>query len=445
MITVCSVPLTIVSAQKSKALEQRLETVAGLIRDTRIEDAEQQLNGILKVAPNDARALNLLGTVRAQQGRLDEAETFFLRALRSDRNWIPARLNLAHLYVLRREPQKASAELKEVLSLDPGNSAATVELVPIMLAQNQLDESINLIEQLKSSQTAPATLLIALGDSYLRKGNPDRAEENYRLALAQQNDNADAVLGLAQVSHLKGDEKTAASYLDRSRAMAVGSPDTLYRFALVALKSGADQEANSALKQALEMRPDEPAYMILLGVTWLKKPDIIEAENAFRRALQLQPDNAQGQMYLGYCLLKQKKYAEAREWLEKSILKDTATPESYYYLGLIAQQRNDDVRAIALHNRAIELLPGYAQAHVALGSIYLKLKDYPKAKQELELAVKLNPDEAEAHYNLAVLFARLKDPDRAQDEMRIVEKLQPAKSGPSTQPAGATSDPRPPE
>lgn len=446
MTLFCSVPLTMASSQaQSRGLDERLEAVAGLIRDNRIEEAAQQLTGILRVAPNDVRALNLLGAVRAQQGKLGEAETLFLRARRIDGSWIPARMNLAHLFLLKREPLKTIAELKEVLRLDPGNTEAAVKVVPLMLAERQFDDCIKLIEQLKISQTASPTLLVMLGDSYLRKGNADRAEENYRLALDKQNDDADAVLGLAQVSQLRGDDKSASEYLTRSKGLAASSPDTLYRFALVALKAGADHEANTALKQALKIKPDEPAYLILLGATWLEKPDIVEAEQAFRRALQLQPDNAQAQMYLGYCLLIQKRYVEAREWLAKSIQKDATTPESHYYLGLIAQQHNDDAQAIALHSKAIQLLPSYARAHVALGAIYLKLKDYPRAQQELELAVKLNPDEAEAHYNLAVLFARLKNPERAQEEMRIVEKLQGAKGGKSTEPNAAKSDPRPPQ
>ena len=444
MIGLYSVLLTMASAHaQSNSLDQRLEAVAALIRDNRIQEAAQQLTGILKVAPNDVRALNLLGTVRAQQGRLGEAETHFLRVRRIDGNWIPARMNLALLYLLKGEPRKTIAEFKEVLRLDPGNTEAADKVVPLMLAQGQLDECISLINQLKSSQNVSATLLIVLGDAYRRRGNADRAEENYLLALNNQNDDTDAVLGLAQVAQLRGDSKTASAYLTRSKGLLAKSPDTLYRFALVALKAGADEEANTALKQALKIKPDEPAYLILLGATWLQKPDIFEAEQAFRRALQFQPDSAQGQMYLGYCLLKQKKYSEAREWLEKSIQKDTGTPETYYYLGLIAQEQNDDAKAIALHTKAIELLPSYAQAHVALGATYLKLKNYPNAKQELEVAVKLNPDDQEAHYNLALLYARLKAPQRAQQEMQIVEKLKnQAKTQGKAQETATTPNPR---
>src|SRR4030095_6332376 len=98
MIASCSGPLTMASSPQSNGLDQQLEAVAGLIRDNRIQEAAQRLTLILKIAPNDVRALNLLGTVKAQQGKLAEAEALFLRARRIDSSWIPARMNLAHLY-----------------------------------------------------------------------------------------------------------------------------------------------------------------------------------------------------------------------------------------------------------------------------------------------------------------------------------------------------------
>src|SRR2546421_12117133 len=61
---------------------QRLERVAALIVENRLVEAEQQLKSLLNVAPKSAAALDLLGTVRAKQGRLDDAETVFARAVR---------------------------------------------------------------------------------------------------------------------------------------------------------------------------------------------------------------------------------------------------------------------------------------------------------------------------------------------------------------------------
>jgi len=411
------------TAAQSHNLDKRLEDAATLIREKRISDAEQQLTYILKIAPNEPLALNLLGTIRAQQGRFAEAEKLFLLALRRNGGFIGARMNLAQLYLLKNQPDKTIAQLNQIVLLDPNNEEAVEKLAGLMLSQAKLDECLGLFKKAKQLQPSVVTLLVSLGDAYLAKANANSAEESYLLALKANSDDADAVLGLAQASQFRGDVKNAALYLSRARKLTINSPDTLYRFALVALRAGADEEANVALQVALKLKPDDPAYLLALGTTWLKKPDLFEAEQAFRRVLDLQPDSAQGQMSLGYTLLMQKKYPEARDWLEKSIQKDAHTPEIFYYLGLIAQEQGEDARAIEFFEKAIQLLDSYGPAHIALGSTYLKLKNYPLAKEELELGAKLDPDEPQAHYQLALLYARLKDQRRAQGEMLIVEKL----------------------
>jgi len=434
------------AAQVDNLLKQ-LEHAAALIADNRTADAEKELSSILKVAPNEPAALNLLGTIRARQGRLREAENFFLRAVRGDNKYVGPHMNLAYLYTLMGQPKNTISELREVLLLDPKNAEALDRLARLLLARGEIDEGIKALEQAEQSQPLSVTLLVLLGDAYLKKGNAAGAEARYQLALEQQNDNTDAVLGLAQVSQFKGDANTASLYLTRARRMVATSPDTLYRFALVALRAGLYEEANGTLLAAIKLNPNDPAYFLALGTTWIKKPDLVEAEQAFRRALQLQPDSPKAQMYLGYTLLEQKKYPEAREWLEKSVQKDKSVPETFYYLGQIAQEQNEDERAIEFFKQALALVSSYSFAHAALGASYLRLKNYPLAQQELELSVKLNPNDAKAHYNLAVLFARLKNPERAQEEMQIVEKLKNAsKAGQSKEPDAATSsEPRPPQ
>jgi tetratricopeptide (TPR) repeat protein len=434
------------ATQVDKLLKQ-LEHAAALIAENRTADAEEELSSILRVAPNEPAALNLLGTIRAQQGRLREAEKLFLRAVRNDNKYVGAHMNLAHLYTLMGQPNNTISELKKVLLVDARNAEALDRLARLLLARGEIDEGIKAIEQAEQAQLLTVKLLVLLGDAYLKKGNAARAEARYQLALDQQSDETDAVLGLAQVSQFKGDANTAALYLARARKMVARSPDTLYRYALVALGAGLYEEANGTLLAAIKLNPANPAYFLVLGTTWIKKPDLAEAEQSFRRALQLEPNSSKAQMYLGYTLLEQKKYPEAREWLEKSLQKDASVPETFYYLGQIAQEQNEDERAIEFFKQAIGLAPSYSFAHAALGASYLRLKNYPLAQQELELSVKLNPNDAKAHYNLAVLFARLKNPERAQEEMQIVEKLKNAgKADQAKEPEAATSsEPRPPQ
>lgn len=393
ILFLCTAPLR---AQKVDVV-QVLEQVATLISNNRLAVAEKELTSVLRVAPNLPAALNLMGSIRAKQGRLVEAETLFLRAVQNDKTYTGARMNLVYLYLLQRTPAKAIPQLNEVIALEPGNLEARV----------------------------------ILGDAYLATNDLQKAEENYLAALDNKLDNAGALFGLAQISRLKGETRETAIYLNRVGTLTADSksPDFLYKFALEAMRSGMFDEAKSALERALELKPKEPTFLLALGIAWLRKGDLFEAEKLFRHLLELQPNNVQGQLHLGYVLLNQKKYAEARTWLEKSARTSNPIPEVFYYLGLVAQEQHDDAGAIVLFEKAVRQLPSYAHARIALGSSYIKLRNYPRAKEELETVVKLDPEEPTAHYNLALLYARLKDPARAQEEMRLVEKLKAKGAG----------------
>lgn len=376
---------------------ERLEQIAALIRDNKTVAAEQQLSNFLRSNPEQPVALNLMGTIRAKQGRLNEAETLFTRAVNNEPRYTGARMNLAYLHMQKREPAKAVVQLKEVVNLEPGNAA----------------------------------VLVDLGDAYLASGSLPEAEEQYLSALQGRLENAAALFGLAQIARLKGETKEVPIYLTRIATLTTDStpPEFLYKYANLAMQVGMSDAAKGALETALKQRPNEPAYMLALGIAWLRKNDLFEAEKLFRRLIQLQPDSHQAQVHLGYALLNQKKYDEAQLWLEKSARASSPLPEVFYYLGLVAQEQRDDAKAIQLFEKAVQKLPNYAHARIALGASYIKLRNYPRAKEELETAVKLDPEEPKAHYNLALLYARLKDTARAQAEMEIVEKLKAKGAG----------------
>src|ERR1051325_7006292 len=245
---------SIASAQTTN-ISQRLENAATLIRDHRIAEAEQQLNSILRATPNEAAALNLLGTIRAQQGKLDEAENLLRRAAKIDPTFVPVHMNLAFLYLLRNVPEKTISELQEVVRLEPNNIEANYKLGRLLLSRGQVDESIAIVEKAKSSSVIFLTLL---GDAYLKKGNADKAEENYLLARDGQKNNADAILGLAKISQSRSDTKNALAYLAQAREIAGDSPDLLYKVGVAELGLRFFEDALADLKQAVKLKPDDP-------------------------------------------------------------------------------------------------------------------------------------------------------------------------------------------
>src|ERR1043166_9027879 len=102
-----------VSPAQTDNIQQQLERAAGLIRDQRLAEAETELDTVLKATPNNAQAVNLLGTIRAQQGKLDEAENLLLRSARIDPAFVGVHMNLAFLYMLKNAPDKPISDLKQ--------------------------------------------------------------------------------------------------------------------------------------------------------------------------------------------------------------------------------------------------------------------------------------------------------------------------------------------
>ena len=85
----------------------RFEQVATLIRDNRLAEAEKELDLVSATSRLTSVALNLMGTIRAKQDRLIEAETLFLRAVKND-NKLHRRADESRLPLpLKRAPDKA--------------------------------------------------------------------------------------------------------------------------------------------------------------------------------------------------------------------------------------------------------------------------------------------------------------------------------------------------
>jgi len=75
-----------------------------------IQRAEQDLNSLLHTSPNDYRALDLLGMLRAQQQRNPEAETLFRQSIRVKHDFASAHIHLGLLYLQMNQADQAIAE-----------------------------------------------------------------------------------------------------------------------------------------------------------------------------------------------------------------------------------------------------------------------------------------------------------------------------------------------
>ncbi|HJQ30863.1 MAG TPA: tetratricopeptide repeat protein [Pyrinomonadaceae bacterium] len=334
----------------------QLQRAAANIAGDRLAEAERQLNQILKETPEEATALNLLGALRAKQGRLEEAEALFTRAVRSDAGLAGAHMNLAHLYLLRREPEKGAAQLREVLRLEPSNAEAAYRLAWLLLSQNRVDECVAFVESLKETQTLSAPLLAVAGDAYLRKG-----------------DRAAAVASFKKAAELNPSEP--------SYHFAVGSAWLRYPPDV--------DEAERAFRQFLKLRPDDAQGQIHLGYVLLKQKRLAEARAMLEPTARGGAATAEVFYYLGLIAQEEGEDARAVELFEKSVSVAPAFVHAHAALGAAFLKLKDYARAQAALEEAVKLDPEEPKPHYNLALLYARLKQPERAQEEMRIVERL--------------------------------------------------------
>src|SRR5262249_59709210 len=97
------------AAAQSPAPPASYEQALSLIRQRQIEPGIALLREILKESPNDIKAHNLMGIALTTAGKIEEANTYFSKAIELNPRFYPALKNLAinEMKLNRTEEAKA--------------------------------------------------------------------------------------------------------------------------------------------------------------------------------------------------------------------------------------------------------------------------------------------------------------------------------------------------
>src|SRR5437764_7529951 len=124
--------------------------------------AEQTLQAELKVRPNDAAALGVLGVVLDQEKKYPEADEIYRRALAISPRSAPLLNNYGNHLVATGKSTEARRVFVQVLALNPAQPNALVQLARIALERKSATEALGYLERL------PASAQQATDDSILK-------------------------------------------------------------------------------------------------------------------------------------------------------------------------------------------------------------------------------------------------------------------------------------
>jgi tetratricopeptide (TPR) repeat protein len=356
-------PISAAQVPRQGSANSRLQDAAEAISAGKLEEAETELRSVLGSAPDDFRALDLLGIIRTLQHRESQAEELFRKVVQKNPTFAPGRAHLGLLYLQMRRPQEAIPQLREALRIDPARMDAAAALVHILQDQSQ---------------------------AAVDAGDPGKA-----LAL-----------------------------LNEARKYGPDNPDVQFRFGMLALRLSLPQDAIEAFHRTLQLRRNDALAFYNLGRAFMELSKFDDARQKFAEYINLRPDDPSGYCALGMTLAALERSQEARTEFERSIELAPAQTESYYRLGLLELQSGELESASRDFRQVMDREPTHAPALTGLGKVAFERKHYAEAMPLLQQAIVNDRSMREAHYYLGLTFARMGRKQDSEEQLGIAARLE---------------------
>ncbi len=181
---------------------------------------------------------------------------------------------------------------------------------------------------------------LSRGSMLLDEGKPERAAEEFKIALRLDPQCADAQFNLGVMAQDRGD------------------------FA------GAVREFDGALKSS----PFYPEAWNNRGLAMLNLQDLVGAIESFEQALEQDPEYPDAHFNLGMIKARARDMPGARARFERALAIDPEHVEATFNLGNVSLQSGDRARALVLYRRTLLLSPAHAGATAMLAKLEPKAK-----------------------------------------------------------------------
>lgn len=196
-----------------------------------------------------------------------------------------------------------------------------------------------------------------LGVGHMNRQEYDRAETDFRHALALSPGDAHAyyALGMLAVRRERYDE--AEAFLAKTITLAPEYSGSYHALGDVAMKRGQAQAAEAAFQHALALNPRDAKALAKLGLLAQRAGDLASAESRYRAALAEDPDQTLARNNLGILYVRRRDWPHALEQFTAAVRRDPDDLDAAYNQAMTLDTlgRKDEARVIL--QRVLARLP----------------------------------------------------------------------------------------
>ena len=350
------------------------------------EERLQKLRDLGYIAgPETGNAHNNRGTVLLGQGRYDEAIAEFDKAKASKEDAGIATINLARAYYKKKDYERATQILEQILAGKPGSKEAEHLLGSIALDQGRLPE----------------------------------AEGRFRKALDIEPHFTDARNSLGLLLEKQGRHEEALQQFRQVVAIDPDYGEGWNNIGVLLKNGGKPDDAIAAFKKAIAADASFAGSYSNLAIIEEERHDYAAAEEHFRAALHRDPNNHSVRTNYGGLLFLMGRLEDARRELETVIREDPNDASAYNNLGAVFGKTGQSPDEVAAYRKAVALDPRSADVHHNLGLALIKAGSGEDGERELRRAIVLDGHDVPAYLNLG---RYLVDQGRGEESLDLLRQ-----------------------
>ena len=398
----------------------RLTSAAIALSKSQLHEAVEELNSVYMRQPNNTMALYALGHCYERLGKESQAVEFYQDCLKF-KNYlqlpgqrlaaiyfkngqlektiqeyellkdeypddISTLVTLGHLYIANVRYTKAAETFNTAILIHPDNFHTENDSLDQLIADGQLHEALEQLEDLSQERANGADLImkradvlsmlgataeavsqyeeairicpdfleatIKLGTQYLQLQQEQLAAQQFNRAVEINDKIVDSYIGLAIAQKLAGNLSDALATVSLAAAIQPNSSLLFAETATLQLKAGSGR--NSALsieddsspthlidavitahRRQISHRPQNPDLHYRMGVLMMSVGRITDALKSFRTALEINPTYTRARSKLAMCLFETDRKTLALEQLIAPEHLDKDTLELHYKIALL--------------------------------------------------------------------------------------------------------------
>ncbi len=276
-------------------------------------DAKAHYLDVLRLDPDHADALHMLGNIDLREGRLDDAERVLRRAVELAPSAPGYNTTLGNALRAAGRPAEAAAAYRRELSLRPDFAAAHNQLGLVLMDLGNAAEALKSFRQALSHVPSYTDACVNVGRALNNLRRLPEAEAAFEQALRLDPDLAEAHNGLGHVRRARGDATGALTSFERAVACDSGHLPSQRNLAAALVDAGRTAEAIDVLADILKLAPDDATNHVNLGVALHNAGKLAEAVRSYRTALDLAPDDTDARASLAAALRSMGRGAEAAD------------------------------------------------------------------------------------------------------------------------------------